>query len=400
MTRTLAISALPGELRAAWLTDGALSDLAIRRDDAPAYADNLYLGRVAGLDRALGAAFVEIGLDRPGFLPLAEAPKGLSTGDRVVVRVKREPGHGPAESKGARLTAWRGALPEPLATAAARAKPPSLLQDAGDPLAALRDAPEPPEEIVIDDEACYAQARRTLAERPALKDRLRLDLDPRPLFERLGLEAEIDALLEPEVALPSGGALLFEPVRTLTAIDVNAGRHGGGGAGGQALAVNLEAASVIPRQIRLRNLSGLLVVDFLALGDPAARRRVTEALRDGVRGDPNPTRIQAMRPSGLLEMTRRRAQPPLHEVLSEPCGRCATGRVVSGETLAFQALRQVRAQVAGRSPRRLGLQVAPAVATALEGPCKAARAALEARLGRALEIGIEPGEARFRIVLD
>ena len=400
MTRTLAISAQPGELRAAWLCDGELTDFSLRRDDAPGYADNVYLGRVASLDKALGAAFVEIGLSRPGFLPLSEAPKGLSAGEPLVVRVKREPGEGGHEGKGARLTAWRDGPPAPMKAAAARARPPSLLHDAGDPLGVLGDGPELPNEIVIDEEACHARAREVLAARPELQSRLRLDLEPRPLFERLGLEAEIEALLAPEVSLPSGGSLLIEPGRTLTAIDVNAGRHGAGGAGGQALAVDLEAAAVIARQVRLRNLSGLLVVDFLALGDPAARRRVTAALKDAFRGDPKPTRIEAMRPSGLLEMTRRRARPPLHESLTEPCGHCASGRVMSAPSLAFQALRELRAQAAGRPLRRLALRAAPGVAAALEGPCATARAALEARLGRTLEISLDPGETGFRIVLD
>ena len=400
MSRILAVSAQPGELRAAWLTDGRLTGLTLRCEHAPAYADRVYLGRVASLDAALGAAFVEIGLARPGFLPLAEAPKGLSQGEAVAVRVKREPPADPREAKGARLSAWRGGLPGPLAAVAARAEPPALLHDPGDPLAALQSAPELPEEIVIDDEASHARARQALAARPEGLERLRLDLEPEPLFERLGIEAEIEALLEPEVALPSGGGLLIEPGRTLTAVDVNAGRHGAGGAAGQALAVDLEAAAVLARQIRLRNLSGLLVVDFLALREPAARRRVAEVLREGLRGDPNPARIQTPRPSGLLEMTRRRAGPPLHEILAEPCGRCAAGWVPSAPSLAFQALRRLRPRAAGRPLRRLGLVAAPAVAAALEGPCAAARAALEARLGRTLALESDPGETGYRIVLE
>ena len=163
---------------------------------------------------------------------------------------------------------------------------------------------------------------------------------------------------------------------------------------------NAEDLDEIARQLRLRNLSGLLVVDFLALGDPAARKRVTGALKDALRGDPNPTRVQAMRPSGLVEMTRRRARPPLHEILCEPCGHCAGGRVMSAPSLAYQALRQLRAQAAGRPLRRLALRAAPGVAAALEGPCAAARAALETRLSRPLEISADPGESGFRIVLD
>jgi len=396
VARTLAISAQPGEVRAAWLEDGCLARLEVSRDDVPSCADNIYLGRVSALDPALDVAFVEIGLARPGFLPRAEAPKGLSAGDAVIVRVKREPG----ADKGARLTALRGALPPDLADAAARARPPALLHDAADPLAMVLDQGEPADEIVVDELSWHGRARQVFAQRSELLARLRLDPGPQPLFERLGLEAQIDALLEPRVALPSGGHLLIEPVRTLTAIDVNAGRHGAGGAGGQALAVNLEAAAVITRQVQLRNLSGLLVVDFLALGDPRARRRVFEVLKAGFRGDPNPVRIQAMRPSGLLEMSRRRARPPLHEILTEPCGLGGAGRVKDARTLAFEALRNLRAQASGRPLRHFALCAAPGVAAALEGDCAAARAALETSLGRTLEVTAEPGLEGYRIVLE
>lgn len=391
MTQRVAISAVPGEVRCAWLDRDRLRGLIIQRDSHPACADNLYLGRVTGLDKSLDAAFIDIGQARPGFLPRGEAPKGLSSGDSLVVRVKREP----LENKGARLTALHLDLSPELIRSAASAKPPALLHDAGDPLIALRDSGETPDEIVIDDETWHARARRVLAQRPELLARLHLDLAPQGLFERLGLEAEIDALLQPQAPLPSGGTLLFEPVRTLTAIDVNAARHGAGGAGGQALAVNLEAAAAIPKHLRLRNLSGLIVIDFLTLGDPKARYRVTEVLKQACRGDANPVRIQAMRPSGLLEMTRRRARPPLHEVLTEP-----RGAIKSAETLGFEALRHLRAAASGRPLRRLALRAAPGIAAALTGPCAAARAALESRLGRTLTIETDAAQDSFQIVVD
>ncbi len=396
MTRIVAISAMPGEVRAAWLDNGRLRGLAIQRDDKPACADNLYLGRVASLDTSLDAAFVDIGQARPGFLPRAEGPRGMSAGDSLVVRVKREP----LEDKGARLTALRTDLPPDLAQTAASVEPPALLRDAADPLAALRDSGDIPDEIVIDDETWHARAKTVFAGRPELLARLRLDLTPQALFERLDLEAAIEALLRPQAALPSGGNLLVEPVRTLTAIDVNAAGHGAGGAGGQALAVNLEAAAAIPEQARLRNLSGLIVIDFLTLNDPKARQKVTDVLKQGFRADPNPVRIQAMRPSGLVEMTRRRARPPLHEILTEPCGFGGSGRVRNAETLGFDALRQVRAAATGRPVRRLGLRAAPPVAAALSGPCAAARAILEAGLGRVLDIEIDAAQDSFQIVLD
>ncbi|MCH8002940.1 MAG: ribonuclease E/G, partial [Proteobacteria bacterium] len=346
MSRRLLISALPGETRAAWLEDGRLTDLAILRDDRPWVADNVYLGRVTARDKGLAAAFVDIGLERPGFLPLAEAPKGLSEGDAVAVRVAREPG----ADKGARLTA-RG-LPDALRATAETLRPPALLRAAGDPIAAALAADPPPEEIVLDDPVVFQRAKARLAERPELLARLRLDLDPEPPFEREGVEDAIEALLEPRVALPSGGYLLIEPVRTLTAVDVNTGgAEGRGGPAAQALAVDLEAAAEIPRQLRLRALSGLIAIDFLALRDLAARKRVVEALKRGLEDDPQPGRVFAPRRSGLVEMTRRRARPALHEILTEPCGIGGSGRVKDPVTRAYEALRAL-ARAAARNPGR------------------------------------------------
>ena len=103
MSRRLLISAQPGETRIAWLDDGRLSDLMVLRDDRPWLVDNLYLGRVTARDPGLAAAFVDIGRERPGLLPLDEAPKGLSEGDAVAVRVTRAP----QAEKGVRLTGCR-----------------------------------------------------------------------------------------------------------------------------------------------------------------------------------------------------------------------------------------------------------------------------------------------------
>ena len=407
MSRRLLISALPGETRAAWLEDGRLTDLAILRDDRPWVADNVYLGRVTARDKGLAAAFVDIGLERPGFLPLAEAPKGLSEGDAVAVRVAREPG----ADKGARLTA-RG-LPDALRATAETLRPPALLRAAGDPIAAaLAENPAPAEnptlaevptleEIVLDDPAAFQRAKARLAERPELLARLRLDLDPVPPFEREGVEDAIEALLEPRVALPSGGYLLIEPVRTLTAVDVNTGSaEGRGGPATQARAVNLEAAAEIPRQLRLRGLSGLIAIDFLPLSDEAARKRVVEALKRGLEDDPQPGRVFAPGRSGLVEMTRRRARPALHEILTEPCGIGGSGRVKDPVTRAYEALRALTRAVARNPGRRVSLAVESRTLAALQGPVARARGLIEERLGRALDLRALAGGDGFDIVLE
>ncbi len=398
MTRRLIISALPGETRAAWLEDGRLADLIVQRADRPSSLGGLYLGRVGRLDKGLDAAFVEVGLARPGLLPRGEAPgRTLAEGDAIVVRVVREP----AGDKGVRLTARITDPPADLAALAKAAQAPALLVAGGDPLARALGAGEPPDEILVDDPQTFAQAKaRFLGARPDLVARLRFDADPMPIFEREGIEAEIEALLGPRVDLPSGGVLLIEPASSLAAIDVNSGRHDGrGGAARLVLEVDLEAAREIPRQLRLRALSGLIVVDFLAPGDGAGRRRVVEALRAGLAGDLEPCRVYPMAPSGLVEMTRRRARPALHEVLTEPCGIGGGGRIKDLATLAFDALRAVRRAAATRPDAAVRLRAAPALVAALE-TCPARRA-LEERLGRSLVLEADPTRGRdaFEIVL-
>lgn len=381
MTHRMLVSALPGETRVARLDGGRLVDLAIARGERAAQAGDLYAGRVAAVDRGLQAAFVDLGGARPGFLPLGEAPAGLSEGTRLVVRVTRAG----AADKGPRLTARPGRRPEDFAgpPAGTPAGPPGLLRAADDPVSAALALAPPPEAIVVDDPALFARLSAELAARPALRDALALDSDPRPLFERAGVETLIEDLLQPRVALAGGGDLLIEPVRSLTAIDVN----GGGRDASDRLGLGLEAAAEIARQIRLRRLSGLIVVDFVAPREAAARRRIVAALDDGLADDPQPHRVSPMRRSGLVEITRRRAGPALHEVLTEPCGLGGGGRVKSAATLAFAALRALRREAAANPGRQPALVAPPAVIRALtEGPAAAARAALEERLGLALSL--------------
>jgi len=392
VNRRLLISAAPGETRAAWMEDGRLADLVVQRDDRPSRLGDIFLGRVAKVDKGLDAAFVELGLSRPGLLPLGEAPKRrLSEGDAVVVRVLREA----AGSKGVRLSARIHSPPPGLEQSARDNKPPALLVRGDDPIDRMLAARQAPEEIVIDDPAAFAEAKRRLAgQGEELIGRVKLDLDPASLFEREGVEAEIETLLRPRVALPSGGFLLIEPVATLTAVDVNSGGHGP--VSQQALAVNLEAAAEIPRQLRLRALSGLIVIDFLTLEEGRFRKRVVTALLGGLKHDPEPTRVFPMAASGLVEMTRRRGRPALHELMTEACGIDGSGRLKDPVTLAFEALRAARREATAWPGAGLAIRAAPAVIAALEGPVSAARLALEQRLGRPLALATStggPGEA-------
>jgi Ribonuclease G/E len=284
-------------------------------------AGGIYLGRVLKLDRALNAAFVAIGLDRPGLLPLKKHDK-ISEGDAVAVMVKR----GPLEEKGVRLAR---ANPDPMLVK--DKTPPALLVPPPALWQGVLKSLDPARIAAIhcdrrgDLERLLQWCRGPLPELAAKADhRPRRDWEP---DEAAALE-EIAAALQEDVALPGGGNLLFEPVRTLTAIDVNSGdasdRRGdaGGGAGGGmaelALGVNLADAREIPIQLALRNLGGVIVIDFIDIENRAKRDQIVQALRDSVVVDPSIDWVGNMSRLGLVELRRRRGGPTLADMQQGP----------------------------------------------------------------------------------
>jgi len=307
-------------------------------------------------------------------------------GTAVAVKVLRAP----ADDKGARVSA------KGIDVDVKGLKAPARLAAGQGALADLV-ARVQPQRVVCDDAALLRQ----LKEHAGKDCEAALHSAATALFEAEGLEEEIEALLAPRAELPGGGFLLFEPGQTLTAIDVNAGRSDGrGGTAAQAKAVNLAAVPVIARHLRLRALSGLIVVDFLTMKSPDDRKAVAAALRQAVADDPEPCQVFGVSPSGLLEMTRRRGRAPLHELLCRPCGIAGSGRVKTPETLAYEALRAVVAGALGRVVTTITLKAPPEVAAALQGPQAAALAAVEQRLGRAVHIAPDPLVAAYALVLN
>ncbi|MDZ7713892.1 MAG: ribonuclease E/G [Rhodovibrio sp.] len=390
------IDGWPGETRAAVLVpeaDGGetLADLMILRADRPTLTGNVYLGRVTAVDRGLSAAFVEIGLERPGLLPLKAARAGVQEGASVTVRIVREPspGKGPKLAPASDAPASDAPASD---TPSGTGKSPRRLGE-GTPLVDLLRRADPATILVEG-----ARHRDMLAAAaPEFADRLHGHTGPGSLFEQAGLNAEIDRLLDPDVPLPGGGQLRIEPVRTLTAIDVDAGSAAArGGRAGQALDVNLRAAREIARQVRLRALSGLIVVDFLDLETKSGRQEVAGALETAFAGDPVATSVSPMRVSGLVEIARQRARPPLHEILSEPVGRA--GRVADTATLAYDLLRRAWAEALANPGRQPVLLAHPDVLGELDARLADAHAALTRALGAAPER--RPDPARPRTALD
>ncbi len=267
------------------------------------------------------------------------------------------------------------------AAAKAAAAPAELWRDAPLALRSLRDHLTPDVAAVwFDDRAALAEARR-FAEAAGLGgiDRLGRHEGPAPLFEHYGVEAEIERALAPEVALASGGRIAIETTRALTAIDVDSGAYAGGAdLEATALRVDLEAAAEIARQIRLRNLGGIVAIDFIPLKEAANRARLLAALRAGLAHDAAPTRLFGYSALGLVELTRRRQGPPLAEILVEPCPACAgAGLTPKAATIAAAALRRGAVEARANPGRPLAISAAPEVIAIIEA---AGGTALLARL--------------------
>ncbi|WP_455372364.1 ribonuclease E/G [Limibacillus halophilus] len=368
MSRVL-ISSLPGELRLARLENSRLAELRIEYGRGGGETGDIHLGRVTSLDRKIKAAFCDIGQEEDAFLPLAGAPQGLSEGDLLPLVVTRAASGG----KGPKVEPWGGPLPESLSAQ----KTPTLLLRANDPVTALLEDSDTPEEVLLDDPALLNRLKRLLGEeRPALLERLALHSGATPLFESRGVEAEIEALLQPEVPLAGGGRLWIEPTHALTAIDLDAG-----GSASPAK-VNLAAVGEIARQIRLRALAGIIAIDFLDPEGPEERTALRQALEEALAGDPARCELQRLSGTGLLLMTRQRLRPALHEIL------CEQGRAWrrAPRSQAYEALRALRSAALETPQKRPVLYVSPALRSLLEGEAGEALAAVETTLGQAVEL--------------
>jgi Ribonuclease G/E len=273
----------------------------------------IYLGRVVRVEASLNAAFVEIGLDKPGLLQLKRQGAQPGEGDAVIVQIRRDA----AEEKGVRLTSSVKSMID--VTALARTKqppaqlipPPALWQTALEALAA-----EQVDCIICDRRVDVTPvAEWCRRQRPGMEGKVAFMPERDWVPSRADIRDCIGEALEEEVLLPGGGRLLIEPVRTLTAIDVNsAAATAEKGFERTALSVNLEAAQEIPRQLALRNLGGIVVIDFIDLDNRGKREQVIEALRQAVGVDPAIEWVGNMSRLGLVELLRRRTGRTLAEM--------------------------------------------------------------------------------------
>jgi ribonuclease G len=263
--------------------------------------------------------------------------------------------------------------------AAGRPAPALLHEEAGAVARALRDLfNHDVRRVLVDAEEVYLQAVESVGRtQPALASRIRRHEGSGPIFEEHGVQRQIERALRPRVWLKSGGSIVINQTEALIAIDVNTGKYVGARRLGETiLKINLEAAQEIVRQVRLRDLGGIIVIDFIDMEEEASRAEVVAILERELRKDRARSRLLHINEFGLVEITRQRTRRGLEGVLLRACPAChGSGRVKSFETIAFEILRAVRKlrPLSGRSP--VLVRVHPDVAGYLEGEGAALAAA-------------------------
>ncbi|HEY1285643.1 MAG TPA: Rne/Rng family ribonuclease [Solirubrobacterales bacterium] len=457
MKKTILVSADRGETRVAVLEsktkDGKpkTAELYVERRSRRSIVGNIYKGKVDNVLPGMEAAFVDIGLERNGFLHVDEIvlPNGeqaprrgrgsgrritelLKSGQEIVVQVVKDP----LKSKGARLsmnvsiagrylvfapqgggvgvsrrlsdserdrlrkmvdrtykgpgglivrTAAHGAkkadfvreigylqkLNEVLDRRIEQTKAPGLVfQEADLPVRVLRDVfLSDFEKAIIDSPKQFERVtgffQRTA---PELVEKVELYEGRKPLLEKWKIDDEIESTLVRRIDLPSGGYLIIDYTEALTVIDVNSGSFTGRGKGGleeTITRVNTEAADEVVRQLRLRDIGGIIVIDFIDMARARNRDKVLKTLRKALDADKSKSYVVEVSPLGLVEMTRQNITDGVREILTAPCPTCeGEGVILSAETVALDGLRKMRDIGAGDADAYL-LRVNPKVAAEL-----------------------------------
>jgi ribonuclease G len=228
---------------------------------------------------------------------------------------------------------------------------------------------------------------------PSLASKVRLYEKEYPIFEEYGVQAEIDRALRSKVWLKSGGSIVINQTEALVAIDVNTGRYVGKKTAGRLedtiLKTNLEAVKEIVRQIRLRDLGGIIVLDFIDMEEKKNRQKVFQTVEQELRKDRSPSKALQVSDFGLVIITRKRVKQSLERVLTEPCPYCAGSAVIkSASTICYEILSEVKKISADLNGQSLVLRVNPDIARAFRDEERAVFKDLKQSLGR--EIALRP----------
>jgi ribonuclease G len=451
--RELLVSVDVGEQRVAVLEDDRVAEVYLERPDRRSIAGNIYLGQVDNVLPGMEAAFVEIGLEKNGFLYVdeivgPELEKGhgrriqdlISRGQTILVQAVKDP----MKTKGARLTtqislpgrfvvfvpqgeglgvsrrledderarlkdilkklnvkeggvivrtAAEGASEEDIerdlvflqrlwksieAKAKTASAPELIYQEAELPLRVTRDLFTGDfERALVDNDQAFKRITGYLKKTsPHMVERVIRYREKTPLMEAFGVEGEIKSTLSRRVDLPSGGYLVFDYAEAFTVIDVNTGRFVGSrgkSAGGRLEDTitknNLEAVKEVVRQLRLRDIGGIIVIDFIDMANPRNRKTVEDALREELERDRTKTYVVEISPLGLVEMTRQNVTEGPREVMTRKCPTCGgDGIVLSEASAAIDMERRLRTLVAGSRSQAYRVELAAPIASALVGP--------------------------------
>jgi len=245
------------------------------------------------------------------------------------------------------------------------------------------------EEVLIDDDEAFQKAEAYLmAFMPRSKTRLIRYSDRLPLFSRYDLEPQIDRIYERRVELQSGGSIVIDATEALTAIDVNSGRSTRAATQEEtALHTNLEAADEVARQLRLRDVGGLIVVDFIDMRASKNQRRVEKAVKDALKADKARSTVGRISPNGLLEINRQRIQQALQLRTHRSCPTCnGSGRLASEEMVSLSILRRIEARAASGAIQGVKISLHPELADALQNHYRQELAGIEEELDVKIEI--------------
>lgn len=243
--------------------------------------------------------------------------------------------------------------------------------------------------IVVDDLGEYNKILRFLRTfMPRLNYRVDLYQGEEPIFDAYGLEVEISRALGRKVWLKSGGSIIIEQTEALTAIDVNTGRYvGKHNLEDTILKTNLEALKEIAFQLRLRNIGGLIIIDFIDMEKEAHREKVHAALEEALKGDKNKTNILKISELGLVEMTRKRVRESIGRTLCEPCPYCEGKGYVKGKlTIIYEILRELHRELAELPAGPVTLLAHPRIAGLLIDEERGGLDELEQRYKRSVRI--------------
>ena len=379
--RTIAIEYRPGEVRAAAIdAHGDVIEFRVERTHDRSLVGGVYLGRVIAVREEIGAAFVDIGVGRDAFLNLHRIKKNgdrrqdchgteIVEGAAIVVCVDRDAQLG----KGARLTTKLDPIdiPDNLKCPSILFEPPNLA------VVAVRDWSGPDtERVIVDDAWVAADVRAQIqGEVPEV-----VVLHNEQSFDEMGVSEVFDAQLSPVVAMPNGGTIIIERTSAMTTIDVNVGQGMEGNAERAALQTNLEAVHVIARALRLRNIGGLIAVDFLKMSAKSDNEKILTALREALADDPAQSDTSKMSGFGIVEIARRQISASIQDIFLQ------TQLVPTPSTLGLEALNEIRKR-RGASAIITGSHD---VIAALKGPLQSTKAALESELGFVIQLETSP----------